>query len=204
MLRAGVIAMLEIASVEPDPDRRKRMLTFVVAGGGFAGVETVGAINDLAVRASRTTARLIRVKSVLSCSEFYLNWRFLEFLLRVDSSASPSSGRMTAPGCQDNTDFTRINLAVVREALTGEIIDGPDGLDAGETAPATTNVSIRFRRSGSGSTLAISSIAITPARSMTASPIVFMPSACSATPGIPCSLSRPKRQNEGDQTATLG
>jgi NADH dehydrogenase len=48
MLRAGVIAMLEAASVEPDPDRRKRILTFVVAGGGFAGVETVGAINDLA------------------------------------------------------------------------------------------------------------------------------------------------------------
>jgi NADH dehydrogenase len=48
MLRAGVIARLEAASVEPDPDRRKRMLTFVVAGGGFAGVETVGAINDLA------------------------------------------------------------------------------------------------------------------------------------------------------------
>jgi NADH dehydrogenase len=48
MLRAGVIALLEAASVEPDPVRQKRMLTFVVAGGGFAGVETVGAINDLA------------------------------------------------------------------------------------------------------------------------------------------------------------
>jgi NADH dehydrogenase len=48
LLRAGVIAMLEAASVEPDADRRKRMLTFVVAGGGFSGVETVGAINDLA------------------------------------------------------------------------------------------------------------------------------------------------------------
>jgi NADH dehydrogenase len=47
MLRAWVIAMLESASVESDPGRRKRMLTFVVAGGGFAGVETVGAINDL-------------------------------------------------------------------------------------------------------------------------------------------------------------
>jgi NADH dehydrogenase len=40
--------MLEAATVEPDAGRRKRMLTFVVAGGGFAGVETVGAINDLA------------------------------------------------------------------------------------------------------------------------------------------------------------
>ena len=48
ILRAGVIAMLESASVESDPERRKRMLTFVVAGGGFAGGETIGAINDLA------------------------------------------------------------------------------------------------------------------------------------------------------------
>jgi NADH dehydrogenase len=48
MLRAKVIAMLEAASIEPDLGRRKRMLTFVVAGSGFAGVETVGAINDLA------------------------------------------------------------------------------------------------------------------------------------------------------------
>jgi NADH:ubiquinone reductase (H+-translocating) len=48
ILRASVIAMLEAASAEPDSDLRKRMLTFVVVGGGFAGVETVGAINDLA------------------------------------------------------------------------------------------------------------------------------------------------------------
>jgi NADH:quinone reductase (non-electrogenic) len=48
MLRAAVIGLLEVASVEPDPARRKKMLTFVVAGGGFAGVETIGAINDLA------------------------------------------------------------------------------------------------------------------------------------------------------------
>lgn len=65
MLRAGVIAMLEAASVEADPGRRKQMLTFVVVGGGFAGVETVGAINDL-VRESlphygRLDPRVVRV-----------------------------------------------------------------------------------------------------------------------------------------------
>jgi NADH dehydrogenase len=47
MVRAGVLGMLEVASVESDPERRKRMLTVVVVGGGFAGVETIGAINDL-------------------------------------------------------------------------------------------------------------------------------------------------------------
>jgi hypothetical protein len=35
---------------------------------------------------------------------------------------------------QDNANFARINLAVVREALTGKIIDSSDGLDAGKTS----------------------------------------------------------------------
>jgi NADH:ubiquinone reductase (H+-translocating) len=48
MIRAAVLATLEDASVESDAERRKRMLTVVVVGGGFAGVETIGAINDLA------------------------------------------------------------------------------------------------------------------------------------------------------------
>src|SRR5258706_987361 len=47
LLRARVLGILEMASFEPDAAIRKRMLTFVVAGGGFAGVETIGAINDL-------------------------------------------------------------------------------------------------------------------------------------------------------------
>ncbi len=58
ILRAAVLAMLEAASVEPDPERRKRMLTFVVGGGGFAGVETVGAINDFARDSLRHYGRI--------------------------------------------------------------------------------------------------------------------------------------------------
>ena len=53
LLRARILAILEMASLEPDAAVRKRMLTFVVAGGGFAGVETIGAINDLVREALR-------------------------------------------------------------------------------------------------------------------------------------------------------
>jgi len=53
LLRARVLEILEAASLEPDAAVRKRMLTFVVAGGGFAGVETIGAINDLVHEALR-------------------------------------------------------------------------------------------------------------------------------------------------------
>jgi NADH dehydrogenase len=45
-LRNRMIALLEAAHVEEDTATRQRMLTFVVAGGGFSGVESVGAMND--------------------------------------------------------------------------------------------------------------------------------------------------------------
>ncbi len=47
-IRNHVIDMFERASHEPDPDQRAGLLTFAVAGGGFAGVELIGALNDFA------------------------------------------------------------------------------------------------------------------------------------------------------------
>lgn len=47
VLRNHLIKILEQANLEQDNhDLRKRLLTFVVVGGGFSGVETVGAVND--------------------------------------------------------------------------------------------------------------------------------------------------------------
>jgi NADH:ubiquinone reductase (H+-translocating) len=45
-LRNRLIAMLEEADTECGTDIRVPLLTFVVAGAGFAGVETLGSIND--------------------------------------------------------------------------------------------------------------------------------------------------------------
>jgi len=47
-IRNRVIEMFERADRERDPEARKPLLTFVIAGGGFAGVELAGAINDFA------------------------------------------------------------------------------------------------------------------------------------------------------------
>ena len=45
-IRNHVIEMFERADRESDEGARRAMLTFVVAGGGFAGVELAGALND--------------------------------------------------------------------------------------------------------------------------------------------------------------
>jgi NADH dehydrogenase len=47
-IRNHVIDMFERADREPDKDRCRELLTFVIAGGGFAGVELAGALNDFA------------------------------------------------------------------------------------------------------------------------------------------------------------
>jgi NADH dehydrogenase len=45
-IRNHVIDAFERADREPDPEVRRPLLTFVVAGGGFAGAELAGGLND--------------------------------------------------------------------------------------------------------------------------------------------------------------
>lgn len=41
-IRSHILAVFKKASVAKDPEKRKRLLTIVVGGGGFTGIETVG------------------------------------------------------------------------------------------------------------------------------------------------------------------
>lgn len=52
-LRNQLVRMLEEAEAEPDPERRRCLLTFVVAGGGFSGVECIAEMNDFLREAVR-------------------------------------------------------------------------------------------------------------------------------------------------------
>jgi NADH dehydrogenase len=46
-LRNRVIASLELADVTTDPAERARLLTYVIVGGGYTGVEAAGELGDL-------------------------------------------------------------------------------------------------------------------------------------------------------------
>jgi len=57
-LRNHVIHILEEADLESDTAIRRQMLTFVVAGGGFSGVEVVAELHDFVRRAVRAYHRI--------------------------------------------------------------------------------------------------------------------------------------------------
>jgi NADH:quinone reductase (non-electrogenic) len=58
-LRRRILLAFERAETEPDPDERRRLLSFVVVGGGPTGVEMAGAIAELAKRALAADFRSI-------------------------------------------------------------------------------------------------------------------------------------------------
>jgi len=58
VLRNHVIHALEEADIESDPEFRRALLTFVVAGGGFSGVEAVAELNDFVRHGARSFRRI--------------------------------------------------------------------------------------------------------------------------------------------------
>ncbi len=64
VLRNHVIDMLEQASIEQDATLRKSLMTFVIVGGGFAGVETVGELNALVRDAVKVFYHEIDIKDI--------------------------------------------------------------------------------------------------------------------------------------------
>ncbi len=63
ILRNHIIHALEEADIERDPEARRALLTFVIAGGGFSGVEAVAELNDF-VRAGARSFRHIEHKEI--------------------------------------------------------------------------------------------------------------------------------------------
>jgi len=124
-LRSRVIALLEEAEFERVVGDRGDQLSLVVAGGGFAGVETIGALNDFIREAlpyyphlSESDLRLVLVHAG-------------ELIL---PELKPALGRYAA------TVLARRGI----EVLTGQAVAGCDGravrLASGETIPARTLV----------------------------------------------------------------
>ena len=58
-LRGDIFGSFELAEAETDPEKRRRLMTFVVVGGGPTGVEISGQLRELSRRALRRNYRTI-------------------------------------------------------------------------------------------------------------------------------------------------
>jgi len=63
-IRNHIISMLEDADQEEDIEIQKKIMTFVVVGGGFSGVETVGEINDFVRESTKKFYRNIHQDNI--------------------------------------------------------------------------------------------------------------------------------------------
>lgn len=63
VLRNHIIHALEEADIETDPELRRAVLTFIVAGGGFSGVESVAELNDY-IRAGARSFRNVNPEEI--------------------------------------------------------------------------------------------------------------------------------------------
>jgi NADH dehydrogenase len=63
MLRRKILLAFEAAEIEPDPEKRQALLTFVLVGAGPTGVEMAGAIAELAHKALASDFRQIDPKA---------------------------------------------------------------------------------------------------------------------------------------------
>jgi len=57
-LRNHVLRSLELADIEDDAQEKQALLTFVVAGGGFSGVETIGELSEMLHKCLRNFRRI--------------------------------------------------------------------------------------------------------------------------------------------------
>lgn len=71
IIRSRILQAFEVAELEPDPEKVKELLTFVLVGAGPTGVEMAGAISDLSRRTlaqdfrhiNPTSARVILIEA---------------------------------------------------------------------------------------------------------------------------------------------
>jgi NADH:ubiquinone reductase (H+-translocating) len=120
-LRAAVINRMEEANLVADPAVKARLLTFVVVGGGYTGVETAGQLHDLVHEAKRFYVNLrgTPARVVLVHSRDHL-------LLEI----GPKLGAYARRVLEERRIEVRLNTRVVEVTATNALLDDGSAIGA--------------------------------------------------------------------------
>jgi NADH dehydrogenase len=115
-LRNHVLAQLDAADTTIDPTLRGRLLTFMVVGGGYAGVEALAELADMARYASRYYHTIDRED---------IRWILVEASGRIMPEVSPKMGRYTVERLLDSD--IEVNLDTRVKSMVGGHVELDDG-----------------------------------------------------------------------------
>ncbi|MER6223810.1 NAD(P)/FAD-dependent oxidoreductase [Streptomyces sp. 900105755] len=124
-LRNHVIEQMDIASSTRDPAIRDAALTFVFVGGGFAGVEALGELEDMARYAARYYHNV---------QPEDMKWILVEATDRILPEVGPELGRYTV------TELRRRNIQVLLGTRLESCADRVAVLSDGQRFPTRTVV----------------------------------------------------------------
>jgi NADH dehydrogenase len=124
-LRNHVIARMDIAASTADPELRQRALTFVFIGGGYAGIEAIGELEDMTRDACR---------SYPGIEPRDMRWVMVEATGRILPEVSPAMGLYTVKQLEKRGIEVRLNTRVQ------SLLDGHVELSDGERFDAETIV----------------------------------------------------------------
>ncbi|MGF1428344.1 NAD(P)/FAD-dependent oxidoreductase [Kitasatospora sp. LaBMicrA B282] len=124
-LRNHVMAQLDKAESTTDPEIRRKALTFVIIGGGFAGIETVAEIEDMA----RDAAKIYN-----TVSRDDMRFIVVEAANRILPEMGPDLGLWTKEKLEER------NIEVFIETSMDSCVDGHVVLKNGVECDASTIV----------------------------------------------------------------
>ncbi len=124
-LRNHVLSRLDLAASVSDPKRRPRALSFVFVGGGYAGVEAIAELQDMARYALRY---------IDGVEESDMRWVLVEAATRIMPEVSVALGSYTADRLAER------NIDVRLSTRLESVVDGHVVLSDGEEFDAETVV----------------------------------------------------------------
>ncbi|MBD0292292.1 MAG: NAD(P)/FAD-dependent oxidoreductase [Jiangellaceae bacterium] len=124
-LRNHVLDQLDVAASTPDEELRRRSLTFVFVGGGYAGVEALAELQDMAKDALRFYPYL---------KPEHMRWVLVEAADRILPEVSPEMGRYTL------AELRRHGIEVRLQTRLVSCVDGHVVLDDGTEFDSDTLV----------------------------------------------------------------
>ena len=117
-MRNHVISQLDLAQSTDDPEIRRRALTFVFVGAGFAGVEALGELEDMARDACRWYPGIAPED---------MHWLLVEATGRILPEVGEDMGRWTLEQLREWGIDVRLNTTL-KSAEEGHVVLG-DGTD---------------------------------------------------------------------------